>query len=68
MRQQTLAMATGFERYSKKTKRGLFLEEMEQIVPWGELCGLIEPHYPKPGNGRPPVGVERMLRIYFLQQ
>src|SRR5271165_5182305 len=41
---------------------------MERVVPWHELCGLIEPHYPKPGNGRRPVGVERMLRIYFLQQ
>jgi hypothetical protein len=37
-------------------------------VPWSVLCALIEPFYPKPGNGRPPVGVERMLRIYFLQQ
>ena len=58
----------GFERYTKKTRRQVFLEEMEQVVPWRELCSLIEPHYPKPGNGRPPVGVERMLRIYFLQQ
>src|SRR6266567_3635067 len=41
---------------------------MEQVVPWCELCALVAPHYPKPGNGRPPVGVERMLRIYFLQQ
>jgi transposase, IS5 family len=61
-------MATGFERFGKKTKRALFLEEMEQVVPWAKLCGLIEPHYPKGSNGRPPVGVERMLRIYFLQQ
>jgi IS5 family transposase len=68
MRQQTLAMTTGFERYSKKTRRAQFLEEMEQVVPWRELTALIEPHYPKAGNGRPPVGVERMLRIYFLQQ
>jgi IS5 family transposase len=68
MKQRTLAMATGFERFGKKTKRALFLEEMEQVVPWSRLCGLIEPHYPKAGNGRPPVGVERMLRIYFLQQ
>src|SRR5271166_5727460 len=68
MKQRTLAMMTGFERYKKKTKRALFLEEMEQVVPWSELCGLIEPHYPKTCNGRPPVGVERMLRIYFLQQ
>jgi IS5 family transposase len=41
---------------------------MEQVLPWKRLCALIEPHYPKPGNGRPAVGVERMLRIYFLQQ
>jgi len=61
-------MTTGFERYSKKTRRAQFLEEMEQVVPWRELRALIEPHYPKAGNGRPPVGVERMLRIYFLQQ
>jgi len=61
-------MMNGFERYSKQTRRALFLEEMEQVVPWGKLCALIEAHYPKAGNGRPPVGVERMLRIYFLQQ
>jgi len=68
MRQQTLAMMTGFERYTKKTRRAIFLEEMEQVVPWRELCALIEPVYPKAGNGRRPVGLERMLRIYFLQQ
>src|SRR5260370_36494028 len=68
MKQRTLAMMTGFEQYTRKTRRTIFLEEMEQVVPWRELCGLVEPHYPKPGNGRPPVGVERMLRIYFLQQ
>src|SRR3984957_8534385 len=67
-RQRTLATMNGFERYTKKTRREVFLEEMEQVVPWRELCALIEPHYPKPGNGRPPVGVERMLRLYFLQQ
>jgi len=61
-------MMTGFEQYSKKTRRAVFLEEMEQLVPWHELCALVEPYYPKPRNGRPPVGVERMLRIYFLQQ
>jgi len=68
MKQRTLAMGNGFERYSKKTRRTEFLEEMEQVVPWRKLCALIEPHYPKAGNGRPPVGVERMLRMYFLQQ
>src|SRR6516165_1635253 len=65
---RTLAMMTGFEKYTRKTRRAMFLEDMEQVVPWRELSALIEPHYPKPGNGRPPVGVERMLRIYFLQQ
>src|ERR1043166_7771494 len=66
--QRTLAMMTGFERYTKKTRRAIFLEEMEQVVPWGELCALVEPHYPTPGKGRPAIGIERMLRIYFLQQ
>jgi len=43
MQQQTLAMASGFEQYAKKTRRALFLEEMEQVVPWAQLCRLIEP-------------------------
>ena len=67
MRQATLATA-GFERYAKRTRRAAFLDEMERVVPWSALCALIEPFYPKPGNGRPPIGVERVLRIYFLQQ
>src|SRR6202011_5798255 len=67
MKQLTLS-ATGFERYAKTTRRATFLAEMERVVPWPALCGLIEPFHPKPGKGRPPVGVERMLRIYFLQQ
>ena len=61
-------MWTGFERYTKKTRRAAFLEEMNQVVPWSELCGLIEPHYPKAGNGRRPKELEQMLRIYFVQQ
>jgi IS5 family transposase len=68
MKQRALAGQNGFERYPKKTRRALFLEEMEQVVPWAELYALIEPGYPKAGPGRPLVGVERMLRIYFLQQ
>jgi transposase, IS5 family len=67
MTQATFAMV-GFDRYGKTTRRAAFLAEMNRVVPWPELCGLIEPVYPKPGNGRPPVGLERMLRIYFLQQ
>jgi len=69
--QQTLAMAAdqgaGFEQYRRPTKRDAFLATMEQIVPWQDLCAVIEPHYPKAGNGRPPVGLERMLRMYFVQ-
>src|ERR1017187_8645505 len=41
---------------------------MEQVVPWSALSLLVGPHYPKAGNGRRPVGLDRMLRIYFLQQ
>jgi IS5 family transposase len=66
MKQITLA-SSGFEKHSKSTRRSVFLGEMERVVPWSALCELIEPVYPKAGNGRPPVGLERMLRIYFLQ-
>src|SRR6267143_3350078 len=66
MKQTTLSMS-GFEKYGKTTRRAAFLGEMQRVVPWSELCALIEPVYPKPGNGRPPVGLERMLRIYCLQ-
>ena len=66
-RQKTLANASTFEKYKKPTKREKFLAEMERVVPWKELYSLIEPFYPKAGNGRPPVGLERMLRIHFLQ-
>jgi IS5 family transposase len=58
---------TGFERYAKKTRRQAFLEDMERVVPWSALSALVEEHYPKGEVGRPPVGVERMLRIMFLQ-
>src|SRR5229473_879490 len=68
MRQQTLAAHTGFEKYGRKSKRERFLEEMEQVVPWAELQGLVEPYYPKGENGRPPMGLSIMLRVYFLQQ
>jgi len=64
MKQQTLAMAAdqdeGFEPYRKPTKRDTFLATMEQIVPWQELCSVIEPHYPKAGNWRPPIGLEHL--------
>jgi IS5 family transposase len=70
--QMTLAMQTdgGFERHRKPTRRDEFLAQMERVVPWTDLCALIEPVYPKAreSGGRPPIGLERMLRIYFLQQ
>jgi len=71
MKQQTLAMTaeheTGFEQHRRPTRRDEFLDTMNRIVPWAELCTVIEPHYPKRGNGRPPIGLERMLRIHFIQ-
>ena len=66
--QQTFAEAT-FEQYRKPTRRERFLDEMNRVVPWAELVGVIEPVYPKAdGPGRPPVGIERMLRVLCLQQ
>jgi len=56
-------------RKPRVTRREKFLSEMEQVVPWARLQAIIEPHYPTSGRvGRPPVGVERMLRMYLLQQ
>lgn len=66
MKQTTLS-AGSFDLHTKTTRRAAFLADMDRIVPWNALCALIEPFYPKAGNGRPPVGLERMLRIYFLQ-
>ena len=66
-RAQTTLANSGFEKYTKTTRRAQFLAEMDRVVPWRALCARIEPVYPKAGNGRPPVGVERMLRMYFLQ-
>jgi IS5 family transposase len=68
MHQQTFAEVT-FEQYHKSTRRERFLDEMNRVVPWAELVTVIEPVYPKAdGPGRPPVGVERMLRLHCLQQ
>ena len=71
MKQQTLATAAdqsaGFERYRKLTRRDEFLATMSTIVPWPALCDVIRPHYAKGVGGRPPIGLERMLRIHFIQ-
>ncbi len=65
MKQQTLAV-NGFETFGKTTRKAEFLARMDKLVPWLEFCAMIEPFYPKAGNGRPPVGLERMLRMYFI--
>lgn len=67
MRQRTIS--SGFEKYSKQTRQEKFLSEMDQVIPWEALTKALEPHYPAPqGAGRRPKGLERMLRIYFMQQ
>ena len=68
MKQQTFASQSSFEKYGRKSRRELFLDEMELVVPWAELHALVEPHYPKAGKGRRPVGLSIMLRTYFMQQ
>jgi transposase, IS5 family len=68
MKQLTLA-AVGFDRYAKTTRRAVFLIEMERVVPWPALSALIDPFYPKPGNGRPPIGVTvREFALDLLRQ
>ena len=66
-RMQITLAGTGFEKHTKTARRAQFLAEMDRVVTWRELCGRINPVYPKAANGRPPVGVERMLRPYFPQ-
>ena len=68
MKQQSLASQGVFEKYGRKSRRELFLDEMEQVVPWSVLESLVRPHYAKAGNGRQPVGLSIMLRTYFVQQ
>ncbi len=68
MKQQSLASQAMFEKYGRKSRRELFLDEMEQVVPWSGLQALVAPHYAKAGNGRRPVGLAIMLRTYFVQQ
>jgi transposase, IS5 family len=65
--QRTFA-SMGWNGKGKVTRRERFLGEMDAVIPWSRLLRLIEPHYPKAGQGRQPLGLEKMLRIYFLQQ
>jgi transposase, IS5 family len=66
MKQTTFA-SVAWEKKGKVTRRERFLAEMDAVIPWARLVGLIEPHYPKAGKGTQPKPVEQMLRIYFMQ-
>ena len=66
MKQMTLAATKGFEKHNRVTREAEFLARMQSLMPWAEFYLLIEPHYPKAGNGRPPVGLERILRMYCI--
>ena len=65
--QRTFA-SLAWQGKGKVTRRERFLAEMDAVIPWARLIALIKPHYPKAGQGRQPLGLEKMLRIYFLQQ
>ena len=66
MKQQMSFAQSEYAGKKKVTRREKFLGEMERVVPWARLCAVIEPHYPQGRRGRPPIGIERMLRIYLV--
>jgi IS5 family transposase len=68
MGEQRTFASLAWQTKGKVTRRERFLAEMDAVIPWMRLVALIAPHYPKAGKGRQPIGLERMLRIYFLQQ
>ena len=68
MSEQRTFASLAWQAKGKVTRREQFLAEMDAVIPWARLLALIEPHYPTAGNGRQPLGLEKMLRIYFLQQ
>jgi IS5 family transposase len=68
MSQQTTFAGLAWKDKGKVTRRERFLAEMNAVIPWATLLALIAPHYPKAGRGRQPLGLEKQLRIYFLQQ
>jgi IS5 family transposase len=67
MMKQTTFASAAWQHKGKVTRRERFLAEMDAVIPWARLLTLIEPHYPKAGNGTQPMPMERMLRIYFMQ-
>jgi IS5 family transposase len=68
MGEQRTFAGIAWSQKGKVTRREQFLTEMDAVIPWTRLLALIEPYYPKAGRGRQPLGLEKMLRIYFLQQ
>ena len=64
---QTTFESLAWKNKGKVTRRERFLAEMDAVIPWKPLSELIEPHYPKAGNGTQPMPLERMLRIHFMQ-
>jgi IS5 family transposase len=68
MTNQTTFAHAEFAAKKKSTRRERYLARMEEVIPWAQLLAVIAPHYPKGERGRPPIGLERMLRVYFLQQ
>jgi IS5 family transposase len=61
-------LGLGLNLSTKKTRKREFLEEMERVVPWAVLVQIVQPYYPKAKTGRPPFGIETMLRIHYIQQ
>lgn len=68
MTHQTSFAHAEFAAKKKTTRRETFLARMDEVIPWDKLLAVIDPVYPKGERGRPPIGLERMLRVYFLQQ
>src|ERR1700746_3884670 len=68
MGKQGTFASMAWDAKGKVTRREQFLAEMDAVIPWERLIALIKPHYPKARQGRQPLGLEKMLRIYFLQQ
>jgi hypothetical protein len=67
MAEQRTFASLAWSAKGKVTRRERFLAEMNAVIPWTRLSKLIEPYYPKGGGGGQPKGLEKMLRIYFVQ-
>lgn len=57
----------GLDLSNRRTRKQVFLDEMELVVPWQEFLALIVPHAPVKATGRKPFPIEAMLRIHFTQ-